>query len=680
MTAAIIILAILPERLYAVRSHGHAVSFVSDTLSRENIKANDDIRTDSIRELVVTAKNITSPTRHSTPIQVLTRKDIEKLGVQGLSEAVRTLSGVNIRDYGGIGGIKTVSVRSMGSSHTAVSYDGISLSNVQSGQIDIGRFNLDNIEQIDLSIGQTDNIFQSARMFASAGALSIQTAKPDFSTSPVHVGIQMKAGSFGTYNPSAIYQQKLGKGWWLSMNGDYLYSKGDYPYILRNGSETSRKIRKNSDISSGQIELNLFGDMGKGGRLNMKANYYDSERGLPGSVILYNDEANERLWDRAAFAQMQYENSLTPKWDIRAQAKYNYAWTHYHNEGSSQAFGIQDDYYTQQEYYLSAGTLYKPFEFLRFSIVEDFFVNTLVSNIPEFAYPVRYSSLTALSGQFENSRLTATASVLATYITEDVRYGEAAPDRFRLSPAASISFKITEDQNFRIRASYKDGFRVPTFNDLYYARVGNRNIKPEKATQFNLGLTWSGSIPGGVIDYASFSADAYYNLVKDKIVAIPTMFIWKMMNMGKVDIYGTDINAQINFRLTDKMSMELGGNYTYQKAIDLSDPEAKNYRHQIPYAPEHSGNIIFSFLNPYIDITYMLNAIGDRYSMSQNIPSNLIEGYIDQNISLSHTFTIKNTKLKLQAECLNIGNVQYEVIKYYPMAGRSFRITLKFTY
>lgn len=644
------------------------------------IFSQDNVVVDTLQTSTISATKRISTTKHSTPIQVLTKTNIEKLGVQELYEALKTFSGVNIKDYGGIGGLKTVSIRSMGAQHTAVSYDGVCMSNAQSGQIDIGRFNLENVEQINLSIGQNDDIFQSARMLASAGALSIKTTKPSFYNKSTNISIQMKAGSFLTFNTSLILEQKLSKNWWLSINSDYLNSKGEYPYILQNGKETTKKIRKNSDVSNIRGEFNLFGDMGKGGKLSLKANYYNSERGLPGSVILYNDEANERLWDEIGFAQAHYENQLSKKWKIQSHLKYNYAWTHYHNENSALAFDTQDDYYTQQEYYLSCGALYSPFDFLEFSLVEDFFINTLKASIPDFVYPTRYSSLTALSGQFKNDRITATASALATFITEDVKIGTAAPDRFRVSPAASISFKLIEDEEFRIRASYKDGFRVPTFNDLYYARVGNKNIKPEKATQFNLGLTWSGVLKKDIIEYASFSVDGYYNLVKDKIVALPTMFIWRMMNVGKVDIGGVDINALMNFRLSKEMSLDFSGSYTFQNAIDLTDPKAKNYGDQIPYTPKHSGNISLAFINPYVNISYIMNAVGNRYSLPQNIPSNLIKRYFDQSINLSHTFNIKNTKLKIQAECLNLANAQYDIIQYYPMAGRSYRLTIKFKY
>ena len=121
-----------------------------------------------------------STTRESTPLQVMDKAGIERLGVQDLSEAVKRFSGVTVQDYGGIGGLKTVSVRSLGAKHTAVCYDGVTVTDAQSGQVDISRFSLDNVDMISLSIGQADDIFQTARMYASAGALSIKTAAPLF--------------------------------------------------------------------------------------------------------------------------------------------------------------------------------------------------------------------------------------------------------------------------------------------------------------------------------------------------------------------------------------------------------------------------------------------------------------------------------------------------------------------
>ena len=93
----------------------------------------------------------------TAPTQLVTQKQLLYQGVTDLSDALRRFSGVNVRDYGGAGGVKTISVRSLGSQHTAVAYDGITITDAQSGQIDLSRFLLDNIRSSWLCF--PDNFF-----------------------------------------------------------------------------------------------------------------------------------------------------------------------------------------------------------------------------------------------------------------------------------------------------------------------------------------------------------------------------------------------------------------------------------------------------------------------------------------------------------------------------------------
>lgn len=637
----------------------------------------DTTKTYQLKDVEVVGKSRPSVMRETTPLQIMNRSSIERLGVQDLSEAVKRFSGVTVQDYGGIGGLKTVSVRSLGAKHTAVSYDGVTITDAQSGQVDISRFSLDNVETVSLSIGQSDDIFQTARMYASAGALSIKTSRPEFTNRPFHLKAQVKGGSFGLVNPYLRYEQRLGKKWSATLHGDFLRADGNYPFTLINGNIVEKKKRNNSDIETWRTELNLFGNLGKGGVLSVKGYYFDSKRGLPGSIILYNDYSGERLWDKNTFMQVLYENRFNEKWAIKAQAKYNYSWMRHLDVDNKYESGFQDDRYTQNEYYTSLSGLYTISDHLSVSLAEDFYVNTLDNTIPECPFPKRYTSLSALTAQYKNHRVTATVSLLGTYITEQVEKGERPSNRKRLSPAASLSWRILSEQNVRLRFSYKDIFRVPTFNDLYYLRIGNTNLKPERATQYNIGLTWSGQL--SFMRYLSISADGYYNQVKDKIVAIPTMFIWKMMNLGEVSIGGIDVNLSTEIPVYDKLSLIGQLSYSWQHAIDITDKNDKNYRDQIPYTPKHSGTFSLSIENPWVNVSYLLSAVGDRYASPQNIEKNRIDSYAEQTISLNRQFAFSNCSLRLQFEVLNIGNINYDVIKYYPMPGRSFRAGIVLT-
>lgn len=243
-------------------------------------------------------------------------------------------AGTNVRDYGGIGGLKTVSVRNMGAHHTAVSYDGTPVSNCQAGQVDIGRFSLDNVGMLSLAVGQTEDMLQSARLYASAAVLGITTERPYFDDSRnARFRVTMSGGSFGYVSPSVRWWQKIGSRVTTSLDGTFLRADGNYPFTLVNGKNVTRERRNNSAIDSWHGEANVYYDMPDGGDLQVKGYYFYSKRGLPGAVVLYNPVSTEKLWDRNAFVQARYRKSFSPKWELQAQAKYNYGWNKDTEEG-----------------------------------------------------------------------------------------------------------------------------------------------------------------------------------------------------------------------------------------------------------------------------------------------------------------------------------------------------------
>ena len=630
--------------------------------------------------ITVTARRMPAKITSTTSVQVLGREDLKNLGLQNMGDAVRRFAGTNVRDYGGIGGLKTVSVRNLGAAHTAVSYDGVAISNTQAGQIDIGRFSLDNISNLSLAIGHDDNLLQSARLFASAGVLNIETEKPQFENGRKHLTqLQLRGGSFGYITPALRHWQQLGERTQLSIDGNYLKADGTYPYTLKNGNLITEEKRTNSDIESIQGEANLFHTFKDKSEWNTKVYYYQSERGLPGAVILYNSESDERLWDKNIFAQSKYKKVFSPKWTLQALGKYNYSRSKYQDLGVQYVGGKQTDINRQEEYYVSASALYRPTHHVTFSLSQDGAINRLHTNGANSPEPIRYTSLTALNTRYQAERLKVSGTLVATYITEEVKAGNTPDDRKRLSPSLSMSWQPWEQEQFFVRALYKNTFRVPTFSDLYYLRVGNTNLKPEKATEYTLGLTWSGN-PFQFTDFVSLTVDGYYNEVDDKIIAFPSTYVWKMQNYGKVHITGIDVTLATAIALGKKINLNLSGNYSWQKALDVTNTEAKNYKHQLPYIPEHNGNVSATLEMPWINLGYTITMMGKRYYLAQNIDANEIEGYQEHTATLWREFGIGKNKLRLQAEIINLTDAQYEVIKYYPMPGRSWRLTGTLTF
>jgi len=653
-------------------------------LPAQNVQRTDTIKAHTIQEVTVTEKYISSEVRSTAPLQILNSKSIEGLNVMQVSDAVKYFSGVTVKDYGGIGGLKTISVRSLGGNHTAVSYDGITLTDNQTGQIDLGRFSLDNVDMISLNSGQSDNIFQPARLFASASVLNIRTLSPVFTDNKrINGKVSMKAGSFGLVNPTIWLAGKLSRKVSATFSGEWLSADGKYPYTLHYGQSakdsTSKETRQNTDVRNIRIEGALYGNFTEKENGYIKGYYYQSERGLPGPTILYNNESSskQRIWDNTFFTQAHYEKEFSRSWVFQSNAKLNSGYTHYLDPGYLGTEGKMENVYKQTEYYGSSSVLYRALDNLSFSATTDGAWTTLTSDATDFAFPTRLSWLSAVAAKYVTNRVLATVSVLSTDVYESVKNGNAASDYHKLSPYISVSVKPFEGTDLRIRVFYKNIFRLPSFNDLYYANVGNKDLKPEKTNQVNLGLTYNFSI-NNWLPLLSLTVDGYHNDVTDKIVAYPNKdtFSWTILNYGKVVIDGLDMTAETTLQPWKKVGILLGTNYTYQRALNVTSRTDGNYDNQLPYTPRVSGSGKAGIVTPWIDISYSLLWSGHRYAVNQNYIENRLPAYYDHSLSVSRSFQCKTGLIHLNLEVLNLMDTNYEIVKWFPMPGRSFRATI----
>ena len=639
-------------------------------------------RTHAIDEVTVTAHRLQRDVTGGKPIQLMTHRELELLGLTNLADAVKKFAGASVKDYGGIGGMKTVSVRNLGAHHTAVSYDGVTISNTQAGQIDIGRYQTDNIQELSLAMGEEDDQMQSARHYASAGVLSITTERPYYGGERrrfiPHIKASLRGGSWGLVSPSLRLTQSFGERTAVSLGGTYMRADGVYPFTLKNGRTRTREKRYNSDIESWQGEANLYNTLADNSQLDVKAYWYRSERGLPGAVILYNDKSDERLWDEDFFTQAVWRKRFNQQWSLHARVKYAHSWNRYEDTDVKYQDGKLTDVARQNEYYASATVGWTPIDNLTFALAEDIAFNDLRSNISisdnlnNPPYPKRTTSLTALSARYAWQRLTLNANVVGTYAMEKVKAGKQPDDRRRLSPSASLSYRVLANEALYIRLMYKSTFRMPSFNDLYYIRMGNTGLRPENANEYNVGITWSGQ-PAGWMKYLSVTLDGYFNDVTDKIVAFPSTYVWKMANFGKVYIHGIDATMATEIPFGRKVSLLLTGAYTWQKAED-HEKRSASYGRQLPYTPKHNGNASLLLYTPWVNVGYSLLAQGERWSSALTTQEYHLKAYAEQSVTLSHEFRLHSCRLKLQGTVHNLTDEQYEIIKYYPMPGRSWSV------
>ncbi len=649
--------------------------------SDEQLRQDSVLRQLNLQEVTITArykdKDIIRPQR-------LEGKTLEQMNTLSVADAIRYFSGVQIKDYGGVGGIKTVNIRSMGTNHIGVYYNGIQLGNAQNGQVDLGKYSMENIDEIMLYNGQKSDIFQSAREFGSAGSIYLNSRKPKFENDKrIHLRAALKAGSFALINPSVLFETKITDKMSLSLNAEVVHSNGKYKFRYRRVTPTGEiaydttAIRQNGDVNAARIETGLNYYYSNTGFWKMQAYYYNSERGIPGAIVNNVWRSGERLWDRDMFLQSTWQDEFFNRWSVKVNAKYAYDHTRYVNNDSK--LQRVDNTYNQQEAYLSWANKVALFNWWDVSLSYDLQWNGLSNYINASRFSHWLSVATAFN-VYDYLRIQA--SVLGTFINEESREREQAPNKYKFTPGLFLSYKPFQQIDLRLNAFYKQAYRYPTFNDLYYTDMGNAYLNPELSTQHNVGISYDYLKPKQIFNHFNISADFYYNKVKDKIIAYPKgqQFRWTMMNLGLVKIHGIDANMQMTLLFPYDITLTTKLQYTYQQAIDVTNPTDTYYKNQIPYIPWHSGSAIGILSWRSYALNYSFIYVGERYNQQENTIYNYTQPWYTHDLSLSGSWKINKTLLKASLEINNLFNQDYDVILNYPMPKRNYRATIAIEY
>lgn len=669
------------------------VAAMSAMVSARVAVAGEPVMTDSVAlpQVQVVAPR---PFAEVIPAQVLDAKRLEGLNSLSVADALRYFSGVQIKDYGGVGGIKTIDIRSMGTNQAGVFYDGIQLGNAQNGQIDLGRFSLDNIEQISMYNGQKSDIFQSAKDYGSAGTVYLQSRRPQFDRGRRHnFNVTMRTGAFGLANPSARWDWKISESVSATVSAEYTYATGRYKFryrrVFADGTVAwdTTATRRNGDIEAFRVEAGVYGTMARG-YWQAKVYYYDSERGIPGAIVNNVWKNSQRQWDRSFFTQGRFQRSFSRVYSLQVNGKYARDYMHYLNPDTTLLY--TDNRFYQDELYLSTAHRLKIMPGWDANVSVDWQWNKLGATLPQFVRPRRNTLLAALATAVVYRRLKAQASLLGTFVFDsfDATGSRGSRTFDKLTPAVFASYSPLSDESLNVRAFYKQIFRMPTFNDLYYTDIGNASLNPERATQYDVGVTFHRdfSLPLRTVDV---SVDGYYNVVDDKIIAVPkgnSQYRWMMMNIGLVKTLGVDANATVDFEPVAGLLVGTRLSYTFQRALDYSDPddchdEAGTYRRQIAYIPRHSGSVTVHGAWLEAELDYSFIYVGERYTNSSNILQNYVQPWYTHDISASYRFDMcGGMSLRLTLEVNNLFNQQYEVIRNFPMPGRNFRVTLKWDF
>lgn len=564
---------------------------------------------------------------------VVSRTDTLKVtSTESTSEVLLRSSALTLSDYGGPASVKNISLRGLGTAHTSIYIDGVRVTNVQSGQADLGLLSAQQFGRIVVDYAQN--------------SVSFETAAPALSGKKFGAVLSTHAGSWDSYDGAARLEFRLSPGITARISANALSSKGDFPY----GQGQSRS---GADIRAINASADLYGAL-RGGKWQAKAYISSSDRGTPGSVSWPSEE---RQSDQNTFVQGRLSKRFSELYELGFSAK-----------ASQDKIGFQsqwgDSEYTQNS--------------LQFNSLHRFDINSqwnasLAANLSSdllhsSGYDAqRMSMLVALASAFRFEHLYADIS-----LEYNGTFDKDALSRNTISPAINLRYEITERlsaMGFVRRAS-----RIPTFNELYYVGYGNPNLKPEDAILSDLGLEWHHK--SGRFTYKT-KFNLFYNLLTDKITSAPTEAnpnIWLPYNIGRVEATGADLLGEIAYQQREWTS-RLSLKYTGQNALDKTKG-SDSYNQQINYICKHNLSLSADTSYKKWAARMVWNYRDGRQDSSGPLPA-----WNTLNITLSRSFRLgKDSEIQAHISGKNLLDCRYEIVRDYPMPGRNIigGINIKF--
>ena len=598
-------------------------------------------------------------------VQELAGEKLQALASTSIADALKYFAGAQIKDYGGLGGLKTINVRSLGAQHVGVYIDGIRVTNAQNGTVDLGKYSLSTLESVSLYNANKLERGQSASEYASGATVYLRTKIPATDSISVLAGI----GSFHSYRARANVMFSR-KGWKGFVDGEYLYSKGDYPFRYKSEYEDTVGRRKNSDIKFYRIEGALF----KNGFASHFYSYI-SERGCPGGIVrrLSDKYTNiGREWDTDIFIQASWQHAFGSPHFVRFNTRYSHEYLRYNTDfPENQNTARVDNHYYQNDGYASLAYFFSPVSLFGLNLSYDARMSWLSADLKNFSTVRRFDQKAVADLRLEWKCLRAQASLLYQHYKDRTRLKTGAADPIsRFTPSVSVGCTLF---GFTLRAWYKKIFRVPTLNDLYYTQAGNRKLKPEYTRQWNVGLEYNYEYGPWL---ATAQADAYINHIDNRIVCLPLRgtYTWSMMNYGKTFCRGLNANLSGQLSAYD-WTFSLTGSLTLQHDVNHTDSEDMDtYDVPICYSPKVSFGISGYVAWKNFSLTLSELHVSKRI-WSYADPEDILKPYDNVDLKLSGKWKWFVASLEVN----DILDVQYEHVPRYPMPGRTFRFTLTYT-
>ncbi len=594
----------------------------------------------------------------------LDEKEVRDLHVDKTSDILRQLPGVYVQDYGGLGGLQTVSLRGMSAAQSAVTLDGVRLNAVQNGLFD----------------------------FSTLPPYLVQSAQtldfPDLGSSPS----QSLGGSVELQSLSGVYdslslQAELRLGEWQDFSAQSALLvpwtehrsatisalahsvRGNYPFPFNNFGIDQTVYREHARLQSyaailSSSEVEELQDNRSTVLLR------STSREVPGAVTQGNiSAASAELDDRDLLAIHHHRILLSESMMLSGSAFLHLSSQHY----SDTSRGLLGTPIDNRFYARDAGVT------TSLRVVDGWQSTWTLSADAQWA-DVRGDLLRFQSGSYArrtiagvglgfSSNPSSIVTALDLVAFAALRFDAATESTPEWNPRVGLSFSPWT--NSTLVLSYGSAFRLPSFNELYYQNYGNINLLTERSQNLSLRLNTSHRMSA---ECSVLAQVEYFHIrTTNQIIAVPrSPIIWSATNVGSVQSDGLECSLQLDIA----QHLHLRAQYSVQAVRDAREagPSAGK---QLPYTPMQLAGGSATYTDRAWSVGLVTQWTGQRFQQSDNAPESVLAAFATLALHARYEWQLSDLKLALIAQCDNIGDEHYVVVANFPMPGRQFKLGLE---
>ncbi|HOO85219.1 MAG TPA: TonB-dependent receptor [Prolixibacteraceae bacterium] len=571
----------------------------------------------------------------------------------GIDQLISRLTPIYIKTDAG--GLSTIRIRGTAPDHTSINFGGININSLTLGHSNASKIPAFLFDKLDIQFGGSSAINGSG---AIGGAIYLGNLNSW--TNGVKAEISTQQGSFG----EQLYGTKLfiGNGKIESVTKVYVYKK-------QNNFKFENIYTGNVEVREPVIDIQKGSAIQNQGLLQ-EINYLFSANHYIKNAVWF-----EKDWHQI---QPNMQTNFRYKSSEELLNQHIRAWSEYINEQNRLKFSIGSGYVHDYQLY---DNNQNQLIITNRGIAETKFKYVLNKTI-DWRAGAKYQYIVPDVYSYSTANIT-TEQHLDVYLSTFYQPFKRLKTTLNLRQMLVSNYKAPFTPSFnaeyilssgtfhlaKLNGNVSRSYRIPTFNDRFWADQGNPNLKPEDGLNVETGFEYH--FCNGE-KFTTVKVNGFYMDI-DNWIEWRNYGIWKAENVQRVISQGIETSVQFHFE-TGKTKSDITANYSLNKAEKIeSKADNTTFKHQLIYTPYHMGNIVYSIeykqFNAFIDG----NFTGGRYS---NYLGSKLQPYFLTNAGAWYNFKLRNQGLKLSFQVNNIFNVSYQNEKYYAMPGINFRCGL----